>query len=1333
MSATKGSRLRFGRRAGRGRAGGRALLLLILLPSVLIGCGLLETPEPTPTVAPTRPAATVAPTPVPEPVEPSTPSEGALVLQVAVAPVPADLPDYDRGDWRHWIDADGDCQNARQEVLIAESAAAVEFESPDECRVASGLWEGPYTGQVVNNPQALDIDHMVPLANAHRSGGWAWSRERKREFANHMGYANHLIAATSSANRAKGAQGPEEWRPPLESYWCVYAIDWVTIKNNWELTVTEAEYAALREMLATCPMTALLQRTDGRRPSSATPVPTLTSAPTPAPPSTPPPGLRYDPFGPDRDCGDFDNYEEALAFYRAAGGPAEDPHNLDSNGDGKPCDSLPRSRFPGQSATAASGLPASFIPASFRPGLAQAPGHTPTPIPAPAPVPSPVPTPSPTPTLAPSPTPTPTPAPAPTPSPIATPSPTPTPILPPIPTPTPTTSPSPTFTPTPTPTPAPTPAPTVPPLAVPGFSGLPFDPYGPDRSCADFVSWWDAQNFYYAAGGPASDPHRLDGNGNGVVCESLPGMPENGPGAPDIALLQDAFVDRNCGDFATWREAQDFFLSEGGPGSDPHGLDRDGDGVVCQSLPGAPQDDPGPAKPSPTPAPVPEDTFIDRNCGDFAAWQEAQDFFLSEGGPGDDPHGLDRDGDGVACQSLPGAPQDDPGPAKPSPTPTPAPEDTFIDRNCGDFDTWQEAQNFFLSEGGPGNDPHRLDRDGDGVACQSLPGAPQDDPGPAKPSPTPTPTPEDTFIDRNCGDFATWQEAQDFFLSEGGPGNDPHRLDRDGDGVACQSLPGAPQDDPGPAKPSPTPTPGDTFIDRNCGDFATWRQAQDFFLSEGGPGHDPHGLDRDGDGVACQSLPGAPQDDPGPAKPSPTPTPTPEDTFVDRNCGDFDTWREAQNFFLSEGGPGHDPHGLDRDGDGVACQSLPGAPQDDPGPAKPSPTPTPGDTFIDRNCGDFATWREAQDFFLSEGGPGSDPHRLDRDGDGVVCQSLPSAPQDDPGPAKPSPTPTPTPEDTFIDRNCGDFAAWREAQDFFLSEGGPGDDPHRLDRDGDGVACQSLPGAPQDDPGPAKPSPTPTPTPEDTFIDRNCGDFAAWQEAQDFFLSEGGPGDDPHGLDRDGDGVACQSLPGAPQDDPGPAKPSPTPTPAPEDTFIDRNCGDFDTWQEAQNFFLSEGGPGNDPHRLDRDGDGVVCQSLPGAPQDDPGPAKPSPTPAPEDTFIDRNCGDFDTWRQAQDFFLSEGGPGSDPHGLDRDGDGLACQSLPGAPQDDPGPAKPSPTPTPTPTPAPAPEDTFVDRNCGDFATWQQAQDFFLSEGGPGDDPHRLDRDGDGVACQSLL
>jgi hypothetical protein len=93
---------------------------------------------------------------------------------------------------------------------------------------------------------------MVPLKNAHDSGAWAWSAARKRDYANDLSDPQHLIAVDDGTNQSKGARGPGEWNPPLESYWCHYAVDWVSIKVRWELTVTVAEWNALLEMLSTC-------------------------------------------------------------------------------------------------------------------------------------------------------------------------------------------------------------------------------------------------------------------------------------------------------------------------------------------------------------------------------------------------------------------------------------------------------------------------------------------------------------------------------------------------------------------------------------------------------------------------------------------------------------------------------------------------------------------------------------------------------------------------------------------------------------------------------------------------------------------------------------------------------------------------------------------------------------------------------------------------------------------------------------------------------------------------------------------------------------------------
>ncbi len=318
------------------------------------GCGLdLSTPELDPrerlATAGTRveresptqvPTATVSEstlvagyageTPVPQPQEAS--------FELDVSKVPGDIPAYDRGEWPHWSDEDGDCQDARQETLVAESTTPVRFKTERRCRVDFGSWKDPYTGLTVDDPGELDVDHVVPLANAHRSGAWGWNRERKKAYANDLSHPEHLLAVTAAANRAKGRKGPEEWRPDNKGYWCDYAQNWAGIKTRWNLSVTPEELEALREMAATCSAPVAIT-------AGSTGYPIVGNQPyrerTEAPAASATDNMRYDPDGPDRDCGDFETWQESQTFFVAAGGPERDDHRLDGDNNGIACESLP--------------------------------------------------------------------------------------------------------------------------------------------------------------------------------------------------------------------------------------------------------------------------------------------------------------------------------------------------------------------------------------------------------------------------------------------------------------------------------------------------------------------------------------------------------------------------------------------------------------------------------------------------------------------------------------------------------------------------------------------------------------------------------------------------------------------------------------------------------------------------------------------------------------------------------------------------------------------------------------------------------------------------------
>jgi len=159
---------------------------------------------------------------------------------------------YDRNLYPTWRDEDEDCQDTRQEVLIAESLQPPEMDDRG-CRVVSGRWFDSYTGQTFTDPGDLDIDHIVPLAEAHRSGGDEWSAERRLNYANDLFHVDTLIAVSASANRSKGAKDPAQWLPSNQSYHCEYVRKWVVIKATWSLEMDAAEALTITDVLRGCP------------------------------------------------------------------------------------------------------------------------------------------------------------------------------------------------------------------------------------------------------------------------------------------------------------------------------------------------------------------------------------------------------------------------------------------------------------------------------------------------------------------------------------------------------------------------------------------------------------------------------------------------------------------------------------------------------------------------------------------------------------------------------------------------------------------------------------------------------------------------------------------------------------------------------------------------------------------------------------------------------------------------------------------------------------------------------------------------------------------------
>ncbi|MFB7867318.1 HNH endonuclease family protein [Streptomyces sp. NPDC056069] len=180
---------------------------------------------------------------------PSAPAAAeVLTLAAAVGQIPVadeSRDGYERTKFKHWnagIDPADGC-NTRNEVLLAEAV-----ESPTVaagCKLSGGRWVSYYDGQEVTDPGKLDIDHMVPLAEAWDSGASAWDAKRREAYANDQGAATSLVAVSARSNRQKADQDPREWMPPAPEATCRYVAEWVGTKLRWGLSADQGEADAL--------------------------------------------------------------------------------------------------------------------------------------------------------------------------------------------------------------------------------------------------------------------------------------------------------------------------------------------------------------------------------------------------------------------------------------------------------------------------------------------------------------------------------------------------------------------------------------------------------------------------------------------------------------------------------------------------------------------------------------------------------------------------------------------------------------------------------------------------------------------------------------------------------------------------------------------------------------------------------------------------------------------------------------------------------------------------------------------------------------------------------
>lgn len=148
-------------------------------------------------------------------------------------------------EWKHWIDENQDCQDTKTEVLIRDNVGYLKFVRDNPCLIATGKWRCPYTGKVLRDVADVAVDHIVPLTNAHETGGAQWPEEKKQAFANDP---DNLVTVKKDIKNEKADQSPDQWRPPNQKYWKEYAYRWRAVKEKYGLEIADAERKAIDEM-----------------------------------------------------------------------------------------------------------------------------------------------------------------------------------------------------------------------------------------------------------------------------------------------------------------------------------------------------------------------------------------------------------------------------------------------------------------------------------------------------------------------------------------------------------------------------------------------------------------------------------------------------------------------------------------------------------------------------------------------------------------------------------------------------------------------------------------------------------------------------------------------------------------------------------------------------------------------------------------------------------------------------------------------------------------------------------------------------------------------------
>ncbi len=194
----------------------------------------------------------------------SGPDAGRALDQLATLQIKgrAPLTSYDRDQFGDaWSDVDRNGCDTRNDILRRDLTGETLKPGTHGCVVLAGVLIDPYSGRRIDfvrgelTSPLVQIDHVVALADAWRSGAQSWDAEKRRRFGNDP---LNLLAVDGALNQQKGSSNAASWLPPERSSWCGYASQQIAVKAAYGLWVTQAEHDALRRAAERCTQDTLL-------------------------------------------------------------------------------------------------------------------------------------------------------------------------------------------------------------------------------------------------------------------------------------------------------------------------------------------------------------------------------------------------------------------------------------------------------------------------------------------------------------------------------------------------------------------------------------------------------------------------------------------------------------------------------------------------------------------------------------------------------------------------------------------------------------------------------------------------------------------------------------------------------------------------------------------------------------------------------------------------------------------------------------------------------------------------------------------------------------------